>query len=199
MVERGIIQRIGRGIFILGETLKFYPEIDISLKKKYKNIKTEFPFIDICVWDTSVFNEFSLHQTNRRFILIETEKEVTEPVFHFLKEQYINVFLDPNREVLEQYVYDILNPVIVIPLLSEAPLQMVNKIQTLTIEKMLVDLYCDVDLFDLFQGNEKNIIYSEAFKKYTINNSKLLRYASRRGKKEEIEKYITQIIGNPIR
>ena len=61
---------------------------------------------------------------------------------------------------------------------------------------MLVDLYCDVDLFQFYQGKEKGTIFKEAFSKYTINKSKLLRYASRRGKKEEIEKQTNQIIGN---
>ena len=61
---------------------------------------------------------------------------------------------------------------------------------------MLVDLYCDVELFQFYQGKEKNTIFKEAFSKYTINKSKLLRYASRRGKKEEIEKQTNQIIGN---
>ena len=61
---------------------------------------------------------------------------------------------------------------------------------------MLVDLFSDTVIFDLFQGNERSIIYTEAFEKYTINNNKLLRYASRRGKKEEIQEYINLIIGN---
>lgn len=196
MVELGVIQRIGRGIFTLGETLRFEPEISVDLIKKYKEIKSNFPFIELCVWNTAAINEFSQHQSNNAFIVIETEKDINESVFYFLKERYKNVFLAPNRLILEQYVYDIPNAIIIKPLLSESPLQQVKKVNTITIEKMLVDIYCDTDLFIAFQGNEKKTIYSKAFKKYTINKNKLLRYASRRGRKDEIEKFILQSIGN---
>jgi len=196
LVELGIIQRIGRGVFTLGKTLKYKPELSSDLIKEYNKIKSNFPFIELCIWNTSTINEFSQHQSNRDFIIIETEKDTNESVFYFLKEHYENVFLDPNRLILEQYVFDIPNAIIIKPLLSESPLQEVKKVNTITIEKMLVDIYCDPDLFIAFQGNEKKIIYSKAFKKYTINNNKLLRYASRRGRKDEIEKFTLQSIGN---
>ncbi len=196
LVELGIIQRIGRGVFALGEAMIFEPEISVPLSKMYNDIKGNFPFIELCIWSTEVLNEFSLHQSNRRIVLIETDKDTNEAIFYFLKEQYDNVFLNPDRVLLEQYVFDIPNAIVIKPLISESPLQEVNEINTITIEKMLVDLYCDTDLFGAFQGNEMRIIYSEAFNKYTINSNRLLRYASRRGKKEEIEEYITQIIGN---
>jgi DNA-binding Lrp family transcriptional regulator len=196
LVQLGVIQRIGRGIFILGETSNFKPEISKSLKNKYDKIKAEYPFVEFCLWNTSVFNEFSSHQTNKNFTIIEVEKDSAESIFHFLKESNNNVFINPDKDILLQYIYDIINPIIIKTLISESPLQMVNKVQTITIEKMLVDLFSDTVIFDLFQGNERSIIYTEAFEKYTINNNKLLRYASRRGKKEEIQEYINLIIGN---
>jgi len=199
LVELGIIQRVGRGVFKLGETIKFQPEISTTLTKKYNEIKSNFLFIELCIWNTAIINEFSQHQSNRRLIIIETDKDANESIFYFLKERYDNIFLNPDRVILEQYVIDIPNAIIIRPLLSESPLQEVKKVNTITIEKMLVDIYCDTDLFGAFQGNEKKIIFSEAFKKYTINNNKLLRYASRRGRKEEIERFISQIIGNNVK
>ncbi len=196
LVELGVIQRVGRGVFTLGETKIFQPDISADLIKKYNDIKSNFPFIELCIWNTAIINEFSHHQSNRRLVIIETEKDANESIFYFLKERYRNVFFNPNREILEQYVFDIPNAIIVKPLLSESPLQEVKKVNTISIEKMLVDIYCDTDIFEAFQGNEKKIIYSVAFEKYTINSNKLLRYASRRGRKEEIEKLILQITGN---
>lgn len=193
MVELGVIQRVGRGVFTLGATINFQPEMNATLIKKYNEIKSNFPFIELCIWNITVINEFSQHQTNRGFDIIETEKDTIESVFYFLKERYANVFLDPNRVILEQYVYDIPNAIIIKPLLSESPLQEVKKVNTITIEKMLVDIYCDSDLFVGFQGKEMEIIFSKAFEKYTINTSKMLRYASRRGKREEIAEYTQRI------
>lgn len=183
----------------MGKTLKYQPEISADLIKMYNEIKSNFPFIELSIWSTAIVNEFSQHQSNRNFIIIETEKDTNESLFYFLKEHYENVFLDPNRLILEQYIFDIPNAIIIKPLLSESPLQEVKGVNTTTLEKMLVDIYCDIDLFIAFQGNEKKIIYSKAFEKYTINNNKLLRYASRRGRKDEIEKFISQIIGNNVK
>src|SRR3546814_760800 len=98
--------------------------------------------------------------------------------------------------MLEQYIQEIGSPVIVRYLISEAPLQKIKKYYTITIEKILVDLFCDEKLFAIYHGKEKRTIFQEAYAKYTINKSKLLRYATRRGKREALESYINQIIGN---
>jgi len=193
LVEKGILERVGKGVFRLGKSTPFISNLSKKAKILYNKISSEFPFIEFCIWDTSLFNEFSLHQSNKRFIIIETEKEVVESIFLFLKEQNNQIFLNPNPEIMEQYILNLSFPVIVKPLISEAPLQQIKKYHTVTIEKVLVDLYCDEDLFYFYQGREKRIIFREAYGKYTINNTRLLRYASRRGKKKEIENYINQI------
>ena len=127
--------------------------------------------------------------------MIEVDKESMESIFLALKDKYNNVFLNPNADILEKYVFNSNTPIIVKPLISEAPMQKVRNINTTTIEKILVDLFSDENLFQFYQGREKKTIFKEAYAKFTINNSKLLRYASRRGKKEEIEKMINQING----
>ncbi|KOY84317.1 hypothetical protein AD998_21450, partial [bacterium 336/3] len=184
---------VEKGIFKIGKNIVFNPNLDKKTKTIYNKIKSSFPFIEFCIWNTSVFNEFSLHQSNKNFTLIEVEKDSAESVFLFLKEQNHKVFFNPNAEILERYVFDASNPIIVKFLVSEAPLQKIKNYNTISLEKCLVDLYCDKELFSFYQGKEKQTIFKEAYHKYTINNTKLLRYASRRGKKKEIENYIQQI------
>lgn len=195
MVKKGILERIGKGMFKIGKTWVFVPNMDNKTKTIFNKLQSEFSFSTFCVWNTSLLNEFSIHISNNHFTLVEVEKESMESVFLSLKEKYNAVFLNPNSNILEQYVFNANNPIIAKPLISEAPLQKIKKINTTTIEKVLVDLFCDENLFQFYQGRERNTIFKEAYTKYTINNTKLLRYASRRGKKEELEKYITQIIG----
>ena len=79
------------------------------------------------------------------------------------------------------------------PLVSEAPTQKIAGINTVTIEKMLVDLFCDGILYAAQQGSERVTIFREAFEKYTINESRMLRYAGRRRKKEELRSYLNAI------
>ncbi|MDR1884017.1 MAG: hypothetical protein LBR26_14735, partial [Prevotella sp.] len=69
------------------------------------------------------------------------------------------------------------------------PIRKVGNIPMSTLEKMLVDLATDKE-FISFQGNEIYTIFGTAFEKYTVNQNTLLRYASRKHKKEETEKII---------
>ena len=50
------------------------------------------------------------------------------------------------------------------------------------IEKVLVDIYCDTDLFAFLSGEEWEKIWGTAASQYVINKTRLLRYASRRGR-----------------
>jgi len=166
--------------------------LEISLKEKSlsRKIKKEFPYLDFCIWNSSVLNEFTLHQANQFYQLIEVEKEATQAVFLYLKENKYSVFLEPTKDVFEKYITANNNLLIVKSLVTEAPTQNINGINTASLEKILVDIFCDKIIFSAFQGNEMLTIYKESFSKYTINKSKLLRYANRRGKKEEIKIYI---------
>lgn len=134
-----------------------------------------------------------LHQPGKFYTILEVEKEVMESVFYALKEQGKEVFLDPSEEIISKYVMDSKEPIIISRLTTEAPTQQVENISTVTLEKILVDLFCDEKLFGTYQGAELERIYRSAFEKYTVSNSKLLRYANRRNKKNDIEQLIEKI------
>ena len=70
---------------------------------------------------------------------------------------------------------------------------MLQGVVTTTIEKLLVDVFCDDVLFAAQQGSEMEIIFREAFEKYTINENKMLRYADRRRKKEAFSNYLNRV------
>jgi hypothetical protein len=62
---------------------------------------------------------------------------------------------------------------------------------------MLVDIFCDDNIFSAQQGSEMKYIFNEAFRKYTINENRLLRYAERRRKKEDLINYLKTISTKP--
>jgi len=168
----------------------FIPEISSKEKSLNKKINTEFPYLEFCIWNSSVLNEFTLHQASQFYQLIEVEKEAAQAVFLYLKENKYSVFLEPTEDIFEKYITENNNLIIVKTLITEAPTQNINGINTSSLEKILIDVFCDKIIFAAYQGNEMRIIYKEAFSKYSINKSKLLRYADRRGKKEELKKYM---------
>jgi hypothetical protein len=192
-VQTGVLQRIGRGKFSLGKGKNFSPEITPQLKSIYNKIKKEFPYLNICIWNTSTLNEFMLHQPNRFYYLVEVEKEALESVFYFLRETKFAVFIEPSNDILDKYLPDNKEIIIVKTLVSEAPLLSVDMINTASIEKMLVDIFCDDVIFSAQQGAELRIIIAEAFTKYTLNQSKMIRYADRRGKKTAFSKFVNSI------
>jgi len=193
LVQEEVLQRIGRGKFTLGKGRKYMPEISSLTKSIYKKLKAEFPYASFCVWNTSVLNEFMQHQPNRFFLLVETDKEITNSAFFFLREIKKSVFIDPTNDILEKYIVNKKEVVIVKSLISEAPTQKLNNVETATIEKILVDIFCDDVIFSAQQGAEKRTIFEEAFAKYTINQNKMLRYADRRRKKEELNQYVKSV------
>ena len=193
LMNEGILERIGNGLYTLGKRTVFQPQIDPDLKGVYEDLAKEYPYLSFSVWTTKWLNTFMIHQPARYFTLIEVEQDGMEPVFYMLKDKYDQVYINPSADTMDKYISGRHHSKIVTRLISEAPVQGIEGITVPTLEKILVDLYCNRILFGAFQGKELENIYANASETYVIDRSKLLRYASRRGKKEEIKTFIKHI------
>ena len=193
LIQMGILNRIGRGKFNLGEGKSYIPEIDKKIIILNNRLRKHYPYLTICLWSTSVFNEFMLHQPGRFYLLVEADRDGTESIFHYMKEKKYSVFLNPTKELFQRYIPDEKETWIVKSLVSEAPTQNISGINTATIEKMLVDIFCDPLTFDAQQGSELEMIFRKSFEKYTVNENKMLRYADRRRKKKELSEFLDKI------
>ena len=194
--KAGIINNPERGVYSITDKQIFNPEINQTLKKVYNKIHKEFPFIDVCVWNTKWLNDLMRHQPFKNYTIIEVEKEAEEQIFNAISEGSKNVYFNPNEEILERYISSNMEEVTIIKnLVTEAPTSKNNKIKIPTLEKILVDIIIDKELFAAQQG-ELSFIYEAAFDKYDINESKMKRYASRRNREEEVERMINKIIDN---
>lgn len=196
LVRQDSLKRIGRGMFALGHADCFLPHLTKKQQAISGRIKKQFPLITFCCWHTSALKEFFQHVAVYDFLLVEAEREAVDAVFHFVKETHKNTFKEPSRVIIENFVLDGRDAVIVKSLVSEAPLQEANASTLPTIEKILVDLVADSEIFFFLQGHELLNIFESALGKYTVNTDRLLRYAKRRNKKEELQKILTQISGN---
>lgn len=193
LVQMGVLNRIGRGKFDTKGGKNYIPEISSKVKTIYSKIKKEFPYLKLCIWHTSALNEFMLHQSGNFYVLVEVEKEATQSVFYFLKEAKYFVFMDPTNDLLDNYLPSNKDSLIVKPLVSEAPIQNIKGINTTSLEKMLVDIFCDNVIFSAQQGAEMRTIFKEAFSKYTLNENRMYRYADRRRRKESLKNYVNLI------
>ena len=194
--KAGIINNPERGVYSITDKQIFNPEINQTLKKAYNKIHKEFPFIDVCVWNTKWLNDLMRHQPFKNYTIIEVEKEAEEQIFNAINEGNKNVYFNPNEEILERYISSNMEEVTIIKnLVTEAPTSKNNKIKIPTLEKVLVDIIIDKELFAAQQG-ELDFIYQSAFKKYAINTAKMKRYAIRRNKESELEKIMSTILVN---
>jgi len=171
----------------------YIPEISSKMRTTFRKLKKEFPYIETCIWNSSSLNEFMVHQPGRFYLIVEVEKEATISAFYFLKEFYQPVFFEPTNDLLNKFLPVDKEAIIIKPLVSESPLQNVDGIDTISIEKLLVDIFCDDVVFSAQQGAEMRTIFNEAHAKYSVNQNRMLRYASRRGKKESFQKYLNTI------
>ena len=76
---------------------------------------------------------------------------------------------------------------------------MASKVAVPTLEKILVDLYCDEKLFFAFQGSQLDKIFEGAFEKYSINLSRLINYAKRRNREEGVKQFLLKNLGEKVK
>ncbi len=191
--EKNLLMQVRKGIYTLSAKPQFHPQLEPRLKEIAGKVSKHFPVARYCIWNTRWLNDWMIHQPGRFLLLIEVEASATESVFYFLKDQnYKNVFFDPDDNLLERYVYEQSESIIVKQLVTKAPLKKMKGIVFPAPEKLLVDLFVERKLFAPFQGSELVQIYNNVYKQYPLNITKLLAYAKRRAKEPELLDFITK-------
>ena len=188
LIKTAFIKRIGRGKYKCGNSITFIPQISTKAVKLNGFIKTNFPYLNYIIWHVSEINSLSQHLINKYTCYIEVERDAVNAVFEQLREKFKYVLRGKTNE--DVYIGESI--IVVRALVTGSPTQTVNKVPTTTIEKLLVDFFSDQE-FDFLQGYELTHIFNNAFSKYTINRDKLLRYASRKAKREQIAEFIKTI------
>lgn len=187
LVEQGKLERIGRGVYdSIAKKNHFTPETGEKASGLYHLMKQEFPLISMCVYEGQWISPLMHHLANNQAIYLEVEKDVSEAVFHKLQDRGLTTFHRPDKTEMYKYVDLGDAPIIVKNLVTEAPLQTIGEVQIPTLEKLLVDMYCDPDFFYLHCSEYWHIMHNAH--RYSINTSKMLRYAARRSAAEEIKK-----------
>ena len=189
LVKAGSLTRVANGLFAMSNKRTYLPELSQQAKTVSKYLYEQFPLLTFCLYESSHISPLQHHLAYTNTIFVETAREGKETVFHSLTDKYKQVFLSPTQKEMDLYLDPNKQNIFVKPLVSEAPLQGKTTIKVPKIEKLLVDIYCDKDFFYL-QGAEYDYIWENAFSLYNINTSTLLRYATRRGVKDEFNKML---------
>ena len=188
--KNGIIISLKRGIYKIAFKPLFRPVPDSHIKRIHKLFTNMYPDLSYCIWSTQWLHQFMNLQPLKHFYVIETEKDILESVYFLLKENKINAFLKPDKNMAEKYMAESELPVIIKLMTSRSPVIQLGGIKAPTLEKILIDVFSDSDVFFFYQGNELWNIFNNALRYFLIDYSKLLNYADRRKQKNKIISYL---------
>ena len=191
--KKGKIAAIAGDLYSLSPKPVWKPSVGKDLKNVQHTIRKHFLSGDILIWDTSWLNEFTNLQASRKLIIIEPEEIIAESVFYYLKERkFKELYFKPDAKGIELYTGNSAVTYIIKALITKSPIHKLNG-HLPSIEKILVDLFCEKEFFISFQGEELENIWLNVFNKYQVNYSTLLNYSRRRGKNIEIADFMKQI------
>lgn len=192
--ENHTLQRVKRGVYTLSRKPVFKAQLDKEIRRLYHEVTGAFsPDLHCIVWSTEWLHQFMVLQPTQKFVIFETEKEWMDSLFQLLKDAGQPAFLNPSKEILEQYILGRGEAFIVRSLISRAPSQQVDDIETPALEKILVDMITDTDLFSTYQGSELENIFLHAWKNYFLNLSMLLNYARRRRRVDKLLDFVRNL------
>lgn len=191
--KKHIIKDVLKGVYTLESKQQFKPDIGQPIKQLSGLAKEANEAHHYNIWTTQWLNEMIELQATSFLYIVEVEKEAIERVFYRIKEnaRFRNVFLKPDDTVIETYVSEVETAIIVKPMVSRAPTMTVKNIVLPTLEKIMVDLFCDDRLFFAYQGSQLVSIYERCIDKYVINFSRIAAYARRRKREEAIKHFMT--------
>jgi len=192
---RNMITQLNKNTYTLSTKKEFKPDIDTELGEQGLLAIDFLQGEPYCIWDSSWINQFSRHQAMKNFHVVEAGKSELLSLFHFLKDKgKESVFLDPGQETLYLYARENEVPIVLKPLISRSPVVKreynSKKLTVPTLEKILVDIYTDVFIFNYIQGAELETIFEKAITRYTVNFTTFFAYARRRNKEEQLEAYL---------
>lgn len=191
--ERNVLRPVRRGVYSFSVKPPFQPTIEPKLKTIASRIGRNLPLVRFCVWHTRWINEWMIHQPARFLLLVEVEADAAESIFYFLKDRgYKNIFLNPDDDLVGRYVYEETEALIVKNLVTKSPLLQGQSVPVPSLEKILVDLFADPGLFVPHQGTELAHIFNDAFSQYELNITRMLAYAKRRTREQELLKFIRE-------
>lgn len=192
MVAAGMLERTGYGQFRLCPDVKppYITIVSPEMKTLYSGIREKYPYADFCIWQARELSSFMQHIPSIDILILETDRSAAEAVYEDVRELAAGrtVLLRPTEKECRLYASETPS-LLVKDLISESPVIRVDGVITASLEKILVDATIAPE-FEFARGSELYTIFENADQMYHIGKKTLLRYAARRGKKEEIEKLI---------
>lgn len=194
MIDKGIIVRVGRNKYCVttGNIIRqpYHYPFSSTLNNIVEVLAAKFPLIQFQAWEAIQFNWFVNHQIAHNLFFVEVEKLVENSVYEFLRDSFIDkqVLLKPSLNTSN--IYAVPDSIIVQNLITESPADKSNP-HGVMLEKLIVDMFVENKMSLFLEESEFPDILQNSFESFSIDESKLFRYARRRGAEQDIKNYIT--------
>lgn len=195
MAQRGTLQRLRRGVYTRPDKREFRLTVADFLASLFHAIREKFPYVELCTWSLDVLRDLTQHYYEWSVPIIEVEKDGQAAIHDFLVGTGQPAVAYEDLPAVERS-FPGQKYVVVKRLVSEAPVTRCNDVTVPRLEKLLVDIVQDKNLFGFLEGAETHSIYASAMERYHIQLDTLLRYASRRGVRDDVQMIMNQITGN---
>ncbi len=190
--NKGVINTIKKGVYATTRKKDFLPPIDKKLTSLFIKVTSQFPYADMAIWDTSWLHHYMVHQAFSSSIILEVEREAAPSVFAFLQESKRGVYLNPGKFEVENYIVSGQSNIIIKNLTMTSPLTKREDVTVPKIEKIMVDIFTDDELFVTYQGAELQHIFREFFSNFNINQSTLKQYANKRHVRDRLISFLKE-------
>lgn len=188
----GQIHQVGRGLYSFISKPEYTPILSLKAKRLFNRVQELVPELEIVVWETNMLTEIMSLPVDKQYIFFHTKRDKIDFLYANMLDFSKPVFPNPNKEVIETYLLPLNEAIVLLPLSTQTPVMMLNDFKTKTIEGLLVSA-CLVENILVPIGIDLNQLFTAAFSKYNVNESKLLRYAGRRDRRTEINEILKTI------
>ena len=195
--RKGKITKVAKGRYSLHPLQPFKPPISSIIKRLHNEINRALPYTEHCIWSTAWLESMIVHQPSSKIILVEIEKAAVSKAFAILSEHGRASFLKPTKKEMQFYVLPTQESVIVKPMVLRSPIINIENVAIPRLEKILVDIFSDRELFTAFQGDTLVDIFRNSLTQFQIDLTTIGSYARRRGKQDEIRGFLSSISALP--
>lgn len=184
-----LLYQIGRGLYTFDYKPEFSPELSLKTKRLFNRVKSIYSG-EIVIWDTMLLKEITEVEISKHWIFIALNKEDMNSLFDALQTFSRPVYINPDKETTARYLIPQNEAIILTALITETPTERSGDYLSPSIEGILVNAWFEHEQFLQPIGLDIHKLYEQAFAKYNVNKSKLLRYAARRDKRKEINELL---------
>ena len=172
-----LLFQVGRGLYTFDYKPEFSSDLSYKSKRLYNRIKTVYNG-EIVMWDTSLLSEISGIDISKYWVFLALNKDALDGLFDEMLAFSKKVYLQPDKETAARYLFPQEEAIILTALVSETPLVKSGDYLSPSIEGILVNAWFESEQYFQPLGLNINTLFQQAYPKYNINQSKLLRYAN---------------------